>query len=351
VSNGNTYFLHDNKPDPSPREQQDRVRGKRLIAGGWALRVAGTALGLWSWFRFKDIAKEWSAAHATWWLGLLGCVLVLGAGAFAFGLGRRLVLTGKQHTATIIEPSDPVATTGHVLYLRSFSDDRLRGTLPTEWQGGGTSVESAFLVSGRTQEEILARRFRRFGPLVAIGCPKALPLPGAARAYVTDSEWQRTVTGLIEGAHMVLLSAGVTAGTVWEFTEVLRILPPERLVLLVYCDPAAYNDFRKRVAEEYVRRSTGEPGPWPPLPELPAYPPPVRPRRPRWEVILNGGRKRLRWDFDLKGVVAFGPDWQPEFIRFDPTAVRLVTIVTLHRLVKRKLQPVMDQLAALPPRT
>lgn len=95
------------------------------------------------------------------------------------------------------------------------------------------------------------------------------------------------MSGLIAGAHVVMLSAGPGPGTVWEFVEALRLLPPERLVLLAY-GAGDHDRFRTAVAAEYARRSGTEPGApdtgcWPPLPALPDYPPPTRPERPLWE--------------------------------------------------------------------
>ncbi|MEV4921472.1 hypothetical protein [Streptomyces roseoverticillatus] len=67
-------------------------------------------------------------------------------------------------------------------------------------------------------------------------------------------------------------------------------------------------------------------------------------------MLLRGGRKKPRRDFVLKGLVVFGPDWKPTFVRFDPTAKRLTGPLVMNRLVKRELRPVMEQLNALPAR-
>jgi hypothetical protein len=330
-----------------------------LLVLGWTLRVAGTALGVAGLVGFRSLFNAdrlpEGLTRLAWWLVLLGSFVTVFAGAFAFGAGRRLVVGGKQHTADIIDSFDRLTGTRYVLYLRPFYDDPHRAELPTEIPGGG-GHEYFFFMSGLTQEESLVRRFRQLGRVVAIGAPgEPLPLPGAARAYLPLDDWKDTVSGLIGGAHVVLLSAGPGPGTVWEFVEAVRILPPERLVLLAYCDPAAYDRFRQAAAEEYERRSRTEPGApetgrWPPLPALPDFPPPARPRRPLWEVWLNGGRKRLRWDFALKGLMVFTSDRQATFVRFDPTTLRVPSQVTVHRLLTRSLQPVMDRLTALPDR-
>lgn len=351
---GNPYFLRDR--ELSPRGAQRTARGRVLVCSGWTLRVAGTAVGLLSFFEFKERIKDaigGSAGDAFLWLGLLGWAVAFMVGLAAFFVGRLLVVRGKQHTADLVVSCGSLAGTRYVLYLRPFSNDPEMASLNDDIQGGGANLENIFFVSGLTHEEALVRRFRRFGRVVAIGRPgENLPLPGATRAYLPLDDWQGTVSDLIAGAHVVLLSAGPGPGTVWEFTEAIRLLPPDRLVLLAYCDPDTYDRFRAAVAVEYGRRSRTEPGSpetglWPPLPDLPDYPPPARPVRPRWQVLLNGGRKRLRWDFVLKGLIVFGPRWRATFIRFDPTTLKLPSAWSLHRLVKRELRPVQDQLGAL----
>ncbi|WP_158692725.1 hypothetical protein [Streptomyces roseochromogenus] len=358
---GSPFFQHDFNPDsqphenPSPGGAQRAVRGRVLVSAGWTLRIVGTASGFLGFTLFRQSVEsdQWSSVpHVRWWLRLLGAVAVFFAGVAVFMIGRQTVVRGKQHIADVIESLDRLPGTRYLLYLRPFSHDALMSGLPDDIQGGG-NAQNFFLVSGLTYEESLVRRFRRFGRVIAIGQPdEALPLPGAARGYLPLNDWQSQVSRLIAGAHAVLLAAGPGPGTVWEFTEAVRLVPPTRLLLLAYCDAPTYDRFREAVAEEYDRRSHTEPGApatglWPPLPGLPDYPPPARPERPRWEVLLNGGKKRLRWDFTLKGLIVFRPDWAAKFIRFDPTTLRLSSTWTLSRLVRRELQPVMDQLTAL----
>ncbi|AWW39307.1 hypothetical protein [Streptomyces cadmiisoli] len=356
--NGNPYFLRDR--ELSPRGAQSRTRGRTLLVTGWALRLLGSALGVAALVIFRAVFNADrlpdGLTQPWWWLALLGSFALLYAAAFVFGAGRGLVVRGKRDTADLVEGFGQLTGTRYVLYLRPFSQDEDMARLPDDVTGGGGN-EYFFLVSGLTHEEALVRRFRKLGRVIAIGMPgEPLPLPGAERAYLPLDDWKDTVSGLIGGAYVVLLSAGPGPGTVWEFTEAVRLLPPERLVLLTYCDPAAYDRFRAAVKEEYARRSRSEPGApdtghWPPLPELPDFPSPARPVRPRWEVWLNGGRKRLRWDFALKGLIVFSPRWDASFIRFDPTSLRLPSVVTPGRLVRRMLGPVMERLAALPDRS
>ncbi|WP_328327854.1 MULTISPECIES: hypothetical protein [unclassified Streptomyces] len=334
-------------------------KGRRLVAAGWALRLAGGVLGVTGWLVFRS---GWTSdqlsgmLHPAWWLRGLAGLVAAAVGLRIFGAGRRLVVQGKRYTADVIDAFDVLAGTRYVLYLRPFSNDAAMAALDTDIQGGGAQPPLLFFLSGLTHEEKLVHRFGLFGRVIAVGRPgEHLPPIGAVRGQLPLDDWQGTVSSLIEGAQMVLMAAGLGPGTVWEFTEAVRLLQPStRLVVLIYCDAATYESFREAVAVEYERRSRTEPQPsgtaWPPLPALPDYPLPVRPTRPRWEVWLNGGRKRLRWDFVLKGVVVFDPGWEATFTRFDPTALRMPFALTLGRLVKRELRPVMAQLEALPPR-
>ncbi|MCC9307793.1 hypothetical protein LN042_11925 [Kitasatospora sp. RB6PN24] len=330
-------------------------KGLRLVAGGWALRLAGTALGVPGFYIARSglDADQWSGVvHLVWWLRELGGVAAFMVGLRAFRIGRRLVVRGRQCAAAVIDSFDALAGTVYVLYLRPFSNDADMAALNSDFPGGTSlaSLGMLFLLSGKTQEEQLVRRFGRFGRVIAVGRPdELLPPVGAVRGQLPLDDWQGTVSSLIDGAHVVLMSAGPGPGTVWEFTEAVRRLPPTRLVLLIYCDAATYERFREAVAVEYERRLRAEPqaprSGCPPLPALPDYPPLARgPYRPRYETWLGWGR--LRWDFVLKGVVVFDQDWTATFTRFDPTARRWLPGL----VIRRELRPVLEKLDVLEPR-
>jgi hypothetical protein len=105
-----------------------------------------------------------------------------------------------------------------VLYLRSFEDDpraaRIKGVL--------------------TEEEHLGKVLSQIGPFMAIGRPgEPLPAVGASRVYVGDANWQSMVEGLLRRARLVVIRTGQTTGLEWEVEQAVRLLTPERLVLLV----------------------------------------------------------------------------------------------------------------------
>jgi hypothetical protein len=262
-----------------------------------------------------------------WWLRAVCGVAPLITGLRVLSLSGRLLRRGRHRCADVIDSFDSLHGTRYVLYLRPFAND--------------VTMAALFFPSRLTQEEALVQRFARFGRVVAIGRPgELLPPVGAVRGQLPLDDWHGPVSRLIAGAHVVLMAAGPGPGTVWEFTEAVRLLEPTRLVLLIYCDAETYDRFRKAVASEHKRRSITEPegsgGPQPPLPLLPDYPGLARP-------------ERRRWDFVLKGVIVFAPDWTASFTRFDATTRRLPAQLATSRLVGREFQPVIAQLDGLAP--
>lgn len=118
---------------------------------------------------------------------------------------------------------------GQVLFLRSFGTDE-------------TSVLSAFGYGPR-YEQHLVRVLGALGPVVAIGRPgEFLPPAGASRMYVPDAEWQVTVRRLMQSARLVVLflilekrpgGASSQTGFDWEIDELIRQVPPDRLLLVL----------------------------------------------------------------------------------------------------------------------
>lgn len=99
------------------------------------------------------------------------------------------------------------------------------------------------------------------------------PAPGGCNFPPND--WQRPVRDLMSRARLVVLVLDPTPGTLWEFVEATRTVPPERLLLVTPASKREYELFRQkatallgeRAAEVY--RRTGER--WTP-PELPRNP-------------------------------------------------------------------------------
>lgn len=375
-----TFSRHQRKnghrlPYQPQARQAPRGRARLLIAAGWAARLVGSGLALVgsavtvggfpivSFIRTPGLIGTY-LTDPGWWLWELAGIVALGLGMGLFEAGRRVVVRGKQRAAAVIESFDGLAGSRYVLYLRPFSlDSGMASLLPSAQGNPFATTDAKLLAPWLTYEEVLVRRFRRFGPVIAIGEPgQVLPLLGATRGYLAEADWQETVSTLIAGAHVVLLAVGPSPGAVWEYTEAVRVLDPARLVLLVDCDLPGYEVFRAAAAEEYARRfgvdastaadpsgagpgaTPGTPPPAPPLPALPDLPlPPERSQRLRKMAARNN--VRLGWGFGRMGLIVFDADRRATFVEFDPTQQLLIP--PLRQLTDRGFKPVRTRLDAL----
>ncbi len=185
-----------------------------------------------------------------------------------------------------------------------------------------------------TWEGRLTGMLGRLGRVVAVGRPgEERPPVGARRFYLPDDrqDWQCVVTEKIRRARLVVVVAaisqdsGAAAGTLWEYTEAVRLLRPSRVVLVVFGEPDDYERFRARANEHFAARALPRP------PELPDWPEPLRPRK----------RKR---SYPFHGVVRFDDGWAAEFVHFDATAQSgLTPHARWRRTVRGQVDPWLEE--------
>lgn len=96
------------------------------------------------------------------------------------------------------------------------------------------------------------------------------------RVYLPGGkDWRDLVREMMSRARLVVVSLGMSAGTIWELTEAMVTVPPERLLLVVPMRRPEYEQFRDKAMAELraragqLRRDTGKV--WFP-PNLPDYP-------------------------------------------------------------------------------
>ncbi|MFC9931318.1 hypothetical protein [Streptomyces sp. NPDC127190] len=265
-----------------------------------------------------------------WWdLDLLVPLVVVCAQTLLFG-ARRLAVLGRQHLAAIIRSPGELPRDSFTLYLRSFEDDVGRTALEENRHPapGPGAVLSDLPLSARTEEEQLAQALKLVAPMVAVGRPgERLPLVGARRLYLPIDDWQDTVRDLMGRARLVVMAVGLGPGLLWEFREATRLLPGERLVLLV---PGRdeYETFRAQAAAPR-RHDTARPGQaggaWSP-PALPPYPDREPPA-----------------DLTLKGAVYFDADWSSHFVLFGAGRSRNRPGGVVRSAVAEGLKPVLDR--------
>ncbi|MFI6051179.1 hypothetical protein ACIBCO_13955 [Streptomyces violascens] len=259
-----------------------------FTVSGWVLRVVGLGCAVVGFARWKSASHTGPSIgpygeHPAWWQTYVLFPLLLVGGGLLFLLGQHAGVQGRRRRAAPVRPAE-LAARSFVLYLRSFEDDRRRAGLEESRVRGIGSVFSFLYVSGLTEEEQLTRVLAPVAPVVAVGEPgERLPLAGARRFYLPLDDWQDTVSQLMGKARLVVLTAGLTAGVLWEIGEAARQLPPQRLVVLVPMDPGEYDTFRDRVRATMPRRPDGTP-----YLELPDWPP-ERTGRPAQETVFQGG--------------------------------------------------------------
>ncbi|MEV7862961.1 hypothetical protein AB0O86_30170 [Streptomyces hirsutus] len=260
-------------------------------------------------------------------------VLMLVGGLAAVFAGVRMSRFGRRHTTRLIKDPSALEPRSYVLYLRPFDlDDQLYGVKPTPSRN---PVRRLWTPLSRTFEEDVVLTLRlKLGRVVAVGRPgERLPLSGARRFYL-PTDWKPTVSGLIREARLVVLATGTTEGTLWELTEVVRLLPPERLLLLVFTNASDYDLFRRAAeahftirAEEFEGQEAARFARF----RLPDYPP-LKNRDTRTSIV------------GTQGFITFGPDWEPEFVRLDPTAVwALSDLGRLRKVMRRQVNPTLHR--------
>src|SRR5690349_4232200 len=163
--------------------------------------------------------------------GLVGAGLgLLVLGAVIFLVARRL-RSADARRLMLRDPRPPV------LYLRPFTDDRLR--LRTATLGRPSLVERFTPRRFDRFEEVLIRHLSRYGPVIAVDPPgtKLAPL-GAARETIEPANWQSAVAGWMAHSALIVFLAPpsrVTQGLHWELRTIaehgqldkaLVVIPP-----------------------------------------------------------------------------------------------------------------------------
>ncbi|MGH3973344.1 MAG: hypothetical protein ACRDS9_08460 [Pseudonocardiaceae bacterium] len=278
----------------------------------------------------------------SWWVGDLRIVadnfviryFVVIVIPLMFLFGLKLRRKARIHLINVIDSPQEVQGTSYVLYLRPFEADAPLAKTP--WQSNYPYPLNflQLLSGGLSEEEQIAAALKRVGPLIAVGSPdEKQPRSGAQRMYVPPPNWKEPVRELISGARLVVLTLGDSDGVIWELVESMRVLAPERLILLVSACKEEYGLLRGRVARKLdekaadILRESGET--WIP-PALPDH--------------------RYRgFDFsEIKGAICFSPRRISSFIDLSLTGRPIGTIGQCYDRVRWGLliglRPVINQL-------
>ncbi|KJY42689.1 hypothetical protein VR41_06735 [Streptomyces sp. NRRL B-1568] len=281
------------------------------------------------------------------WISALTVPVAFVGGVIGLWTARQKVARLKQRIQPVLPSLKQYGAMTYLLYLRPFAEDvRLAAIDPLD-SGKGRLPYGRMLGFADSQgaedswEEQIVGVFQRCGRVVTVGRPdEEFAFPGAKRFYLRHEDWRQEVSTGIQRARLVLLVAGIgenirgADGTLWEFTEAVRVLPPARILLLVCGGPDDYRRFRAACAGAFAERAerlrrVGEP----PLavPVLPDHP------------ELGHARRR----HPLRGVVQFDEDWRGEFVAFDPAVEPGRTENRRNRaMLRRRIEPFMARLEA-----
>lgn len=133
------------------------------------------------------------------------------------------IFKAKQYFQTTADSLLSVDTRKPVLFLRAFDDDeKMRFA---KWQVGFLDF---------SLETRLSNHFRHRGPFIAVGSPtETVPIPGAARVRLPDSEWQDRVLGWIGNAIVIIVYAGKTHWVNWELARIIETGRAQNLILMM----------------------------------------------------------------------------------------------------------------------
>jgi hypothetical protein len=74
--------------------------------------------------------------------------------------------------------------------------------------------------------------FKDFGPFIAIGSPQAkVPQVGAARARLSDADWQAVVLNWMNTSSSIVMLVGTTQWIEWELAHVIETGNATKLML------------------------------------------------------------------------------------------------------------------------
>lgn len=141
-----------------------------------------------------------------------------------------------------------------VLFLRSFETEGKRVQIPFR-----NFFSSTFRnLLGYTFDEYLEKVItKKIGPFIALGRPgDYLPMPGAARSYVHDDNWQETIAGYCEKASIIIFLESLTEGAKWELEHIRNRIGYKKLFVVTF--PKKFKYDRKSWPHFYeILRNTG----------------------------------------------------------------------------------------------
>ncbi len=185
-----------------------------------------------------------------------------------------------------------------VLFLRSFVDDERVRFLHAQRTLFDFSLEAR-----------LATHFFKTGPFIAVDSPNHTAAIGAARATLTDTEWQGTVVEWMRAARLIVLLAGLTQWVRWEMRQIVELGYGRKLIILMP-ELSKWKQFRLRtdIARKRLEviREAFSGSPWEASLNEPCVPEKIRSLmfRPDGQVTAVCARSRSRDCYQVAALIS-----------------------------------------------
>ncbi len=217
---------HELVDEPNPWEGDSQVMAPRLFTGKRPVRVrlffTASRMALVIALAAGLVGASNSTPRAVSLLARMVLFISLPGAALLYRRARRYAAL----EASEIRRRD---TRPIILYLRSFGDDRIK--IGARAGNGRSWIESRVKVGF---EEVIVDHLWRYGPVVAVGQPgDDLPPLGAARDYISNETWQRTIEQWMTEACIITVVVGRTQGLAWEVNKLVDLNLTHKVVLLL----------------------------------------------------------------------------------------------------------------------
>lgn len=211
----------------------------------WSYKILGTILATIGFCGIVVTSTQQSQTHDTSTIVMLTWVTLFILGAWFIHRG---IKSGSISALEAMQkdPRPPV------IYLRSFDQEMRQNTLKELLKDAfqGTPLPGSQSAWGPREQYEFAKVMKKFGPYIAIGRPgEKLPELGAARAYVSDDNWQQEVTNWIDRASIIVVEAGRTPGLAWELGRLIRHAHAKKVLMILPERKSGYNLFRDWVRQ------------------------------------------------------------------------------------------------------
>lgn len=167
----------------------------------------------------------------------------------------------RAKSSRVVNSPEEVQPHAFSLLLRPFDEDS--HFMRDQQMFTLRSLVKGWFSIGNPEEQKICTALDWAGPMIAVGVPgEQLAPDGAARFYLPRHDWHATVTEMMLRARLVVLVLGDSEGVAWELAEAFRVVPPERLVLVVPVRAAGYATLRRNLREALrPHREAADPGP------------------------------------------------------------------------------------------